>query len=143
MTDLPPTPGPSPEAAQQALRALAQNSEDQSALHTLADSEVLLPDPAADTAEDPDGNGPDGSGEVVRLPVYEQEDGARLVPVFTSETRMARALPQVQHYRRLPLSVLADSWPSDELSLTIDAGAPEEVALTAQGVRTLLGHGTG
>lgn len=138
VTDLPLDPGA--EAAQQALRDLSRNGTDQNALDTLADSDVLLPDPGADLAGPVS---PNGSGEILSLPVYEQEDGARLVPVFTSQARMTQALPQIQHYRRVPLSLLADSWPSEELSLSIDVGAPEEVALTAQGVKALLGHGAG
>lgn len=141
------TPAP---AAQQALHALAENGADQEALSTLAGCEVLLPDPGSavgdpDTASGEDaeaGTGAEGGTDsaepqALSLPVFEQQDGARLVPVFTSEARMAHALPQIQRYHRVPLSVLAGSWPSDDLSLTIDAGAPEAVTLTAQGVRTL------
>lgn len=117
--------------AQQALRALAADGADQVALTTLASSEVLLPDPSA--PEDPD----QAEQGTMSLPVFEQEDGARLVPVFTSEIRLAQALPQIQRYHLVPLSMLASNWPSDDLSLTIDAGAPEAVTLTAHGVKTL------
>ncbi|KRV47970.1 hypothetical protein AQ490_26885 [Wenjunlia vitaminophila] len=137
MTDSPT--GDTPPSAQQALRALAENGADEEALFTLATSEVLLPDPG-----DPEGHEPpEGEQHIVSLPVFEQQDGARLVPVFTSEVRMAQALPQIERYHRVPLAVLAGSWPSDDLSLTIDAGAPEAVTLTAQGVRTLPGLGGG
>lgn len=130
------TPAP---AAQLALSALAQNGADEQALTTLAGCEVLLPDPgsAEEGPEGADAAADDIEPQALSLPVFEQQDGARLVPVFTSEARMAQALPQIQRYHRVPLSVLAGSWPSDDLSLTIDAGAPEAVTLTAQGVRTL------
>lgn len=36
------------------------------------------------------------------------------------------------------LGALAHGWPSEELALVIDAGTPEELALTAQGVKELL-----
>jgi hypothetical protein len=133
------TPAP---AAQQALHALAENGADRQALTMLAGCDVLLPDPGsavadpgADTGED--AGDPATEEQALTLPVFEQQDGARLVPVFTSEARMAQALPQIQRYHRVPLSVLAGSWPSDDLALTIDAGAPEAVTLTAQGVKTL------
>lgn len=116
-------------ATQHALGELAAARADESALDTLANSEVLLP--AADATEDTD-------PEAVTLPVLEQEDGAQLVPVFTTPDRMHEALPQIHRYHRVPLGALAQGWPSDELSLTIDAGAPEEVTLTGGGVRTLL-----
>ncbi|GAB2597131.1 SseB family protein [Streptomyces capparidis] len=122
--------------AQQALRALAQNGADEQALSTLATSEVLLPDPGTPEAA-PGEEAPGDDQGVMTLPVFEQEDGARLVPVFTSEDRLTQALPQIQRYHRVPLALLAGSWPSDELSLTIDVGAPEAVTLTAHGVRTL------
>lgn len=125
-----PTPQAAPPA-QQALRALVENGADQQALSTLATSEVLLPDPGGPEAEE------EGGQQVMNLPVFEQEDGARLVPVFTSEDRMARALPEIERYHRVPLALLAGSWPSDDLALTIDVGAPEAVTLTAHGVRTL------
>lgn len=127
MTDLPDDNTVS--ATQHALGELAAARADDSALDTLANSEVLLP--AADATEDTDPG-------AVTLPVLEQEDGAQLVPVFTSPDRMHQALPQIHRYHRVPLGALAQGWPSDELSLTIDAGAPEEVTLTGGGVRTLL-----
>lgn len=122
---------PSAPVAQRALSALAENEADEEALATLAGCEVILPDPTAPEA------GEEPNEEILSLPVFEQQDGARLVPVFTSEIRMAQALPQIQRYHRVPLVMLAASWPSDELSLTIDAGAPETLTLTAQGVKTL------
>lgn len=122
-------------AAQEALSALAENGSDTEALSTLAGCEVLLPDPGTGDAG---ANGDGGEAQqALSLPVFEQQDGARLVPVFTTEARMAQALPQIERYHRVPLSLLAGNWPSDELSLTIDAGAPEAVTLTAQGVKTL------
>ncbi|CAM5353564.1 hypothetical protein SANTM175S_02142 [Streptomyces antimycoticus] len=42
---------------------------------------------------------------------------------------MHQALPQIERYHLVPLGALAQGWPSEELSLTIDAGAPEAVTL--------------
>ncbi|BBJ46525.1 SseB family protein [Streptomyces antimycoticus] len=116
-------------ATQQALGELAADRADESALNTLANSEVLLP--SAESAEETD-------PQAVTLPVFQQEDGAQLVPVFTTPARMHQALPQIERYHLVPLGALAQGWPSEELSLTIDAGAPEAVTLSATGVRSLL-----
>ncbi|MEU9986908.1 SseB family protein [Streptomyces sp. NPDC007971] len=120
-----------PTPAQQALDALAVNTEDQAALDTLAHSDVLVPVP--DDAVD----GADSS--TVALPVLEQAGGEPVVPVFTSEGTMAELLPFVSRYRLIPLGALASQWPEDEgLSLAIDGNSSHGLTLTSQGVRTLL-----
>jgi hypothetical protein len=116
-------------AAQQALRAVVEGTVDEAALSTLARSEVLLP-----TGTDAEGPAP----KALTLPVFEQEDGTELVPVFTTQDRMEQALPQIKRHRNVVLGVLAHGWPSERLSLVIDAGTPEELALTAHGVKELL-----
>lgn len=115
-------------AAQQALRTVVEKGADQAALSTLAHSEVLVP--AATDAEGP-------APKALTLPVFEQEDGTELVPVFTTQERMEQALPRIRRHRSVLLGVLAHGWPGD-LSLVIDAGTPEQLALTAHGVRALL-----
>lgn len=127
MTDSPFDSGAS--AAQQALRAVVDNGPDDAALRTLAGSEVLLP-------ADLDAVGPDPKS--LSLPVYELNDGTELVPVFTTQARMEQAIPQARRHRSVVLGALAHGWPSEELALVIDAGTPEELALTAQGVKELL-----
>lgn len=119
--------------AQRALDALTQNTEDTTALDTLATSEVLIPVP--DDAEDED--------STVALPVLEQQDGAPVVPVFTSETEMAELLPFVSRYRLVPLGALAAQWPDGDLSLSIDASSAHPLTLTSEGVRTLLARPLG
>ncbi|MGW1029404.1 SseB family protein [Streptomyces sp. NPDC002577] len=130
-------PSPNPEQAQQALKVLVDNAEDESqlrtAMDTLAGSEVLVPVPG------PIGDAPEGDdGMTLTLPVVEQSDGAQVVPVFTSEPRMIRTLPDIPAYRRVPLGVIAARWPEDKLSLIVDAGDPDALALDAESVRTLL-----
>ncbi|MFI6567500.1 SseB family protein [Streptomyces sp. NPDC050534] len=122
-------PNGSASAVQLALRAVVAGDADQAELDTLADSEVLIP------TGGPVGDQPPGT---VTLPVYEQQDGTELVPVFTSEARMQQAFPRITEHRQIQLGALAHRWPSEELALVIDAGTPEELALTAQGVRDLL-----
>jgi hypothetical protein len=128
MTDF--FPDGSDSAVRLALRAVAEGSADEAELNTLADSEVLVPTGAVG-AEDPEPG-------AVRLPVVENEDGTELVPVFTSEARLGQAFPQITHHRRIVLGTLAHGWPNEQLALVIDAGTPEELALTAHGVRELL-----
>lgn len=118
--------------ARQALDALAVNTEDTAALDTLADSEVLVPVPDDASQEDA------GDPGAVALPVLEQPGGDPVVPVFTSEGEMAGLLPFVSRYRLVPLGALASQWPTDDLSLTIDAGSEHPLTLTSEGVRTLL-----
>ncbi|MCX5329645.1 MULTISPECIES: SseB family protein [unclassified Streptomyces] len=116
-------------AAQQALRTVVDKGADEAALSTLAGTEVLVP-----ALLNGEGPGP----KALSLPVYEQEDGTELVPVFTTLARMERALPQIRRHRSVVLGALAHEWPSESLALVIDAGTPEQLALTAQGVKTLL-----
>ncbi|PTM85419.1 SseB family protein [Streptomyces sp. VMFN-G11Ma] len=119
-------------AVQMALRAVAAGDAQDTELDTLADSEVLVPT----------GTAPDQPPETVSLPVYEQPDGTELVPVFTSQARMHHAFPAITEHRLIQLGALAHGWPSEKLALVIDAGTPEELALTAQGVKDLLDRGT-
>lgn len=135
MTDINPDGALPP--AQRALHEIAHGSENVIALSTLAVSEVLLPVPAAD--EFPEGvDGADLPREI-QLPVYEQEDGRQLVPVFTSETRMAEALPSTHRYRLVQLAALSGAWPSDELILSIDTGSPDALSISGEGVKALAG----
>ncbi|MQY11395.1 hypothetical protein SRB5_15110 [Streptomyces sp. RB5] len=115
---------------QRALHSVATDNADEAALDTLAAGQVLLPVPV--------GSAPT---QQVTLPVVEQHDGTQLVPVFTSQSRLVSAFPQIEQYRTVPLGDLARRWPSDELSLVIDAGGPDEVSLNARRVRDLLVRG--
>ncbi|KOV57284.1 SseB family protein [Streptomyces sp. MMG1121] len=122
----------SPTPARQALDALAVNTEDQSALDTLAHSDVLVPVPD-DSA---DGEGADTA--TLALPVLEAPGGDPVVPVFTTEDELARLLPFVDRYRLVPLGALAAQWPDEDLCLAIDGNSAHGLTLTSQGVRTLL-----
>ncbi|MEU6217484.1 SseB family protein [Streptomyces sp. NPDC047022] len=121
-----------PTAAQAALDTLAVDTSDSDALDTLAGSDVLVPVP--DDVDEDDTTNP----YAVALPVLEQPDGEQTVPVFTSETEMADLLPFVSRYRLVPLGALASQWPTDDITLTIDAASPHGLTLNSEGVRTLL-----
>ncbi|GGN49085.1 hypothetical protein GCM10011579_002500 [Streptomyces albiflavescens] len=114
------------------MNALVENTQDTAALDALAGSDVLVPVP--DDADERDAADP----TAVALPVLDQPGGEQVVPVFTSELEMAELLPSVSRYRLVPLGALASQWPSDDLSLTIDASSPHGLTLSSEGVRTLL-----
>lgn len=118
--------------AQRALHEIASGGNNAAALSTLAVSEVLLPVPGP-----PEPEQEDAAEQNIQLPVYEQEDGTKLVPVFTDEVRLTNALPNTSSYRMVPLSLLSGSWPSDELTLSIDAGNPDTLTIKGEGVRAL------
>ncbi|MBQ0853571.1 SseB family protein [Streptomyces sp. BH-SS-21] len=113
------------EVILRALSVLAHDGGDRHARATLADSDVLIPSYGMD----------DDGGDPIQLllPVTE-----RTVLVFTSEARMVHSLPGVRHYCLVPLGTLPAYWPERNPSLIIDAGSPDSVILTAEGVRTLL-----
>jgi hypothetical protein len=134
--EIPSNDNAMPEA-ELALNALAENAEDVDALDTLAGTDVLVPVP--DDADDETAGDP----TVVALPVLERPGEEPLVPVFTSELRMAELLPYVSRYRLVPLGTLAAQWPSSDISLSIDASSPHGLTLDSQGVRTLLARPSG
>src|SRR2546428_12545822 len=93
--------------AQRALHEIATGGDNAAALSTLAVSEVLLPVPGP-----PEPEQESAAEQNIQLPVYEQEDGTKLVPVFTDEVRLTNALPNTARYRKVPLALLSGSWPS-------------------------------
>lgn len=108
-----------------ALGVLAYDGQDSEARALLAGSKVLVPAEPLDDADAP----------ALNLALT-----GRTVQVFTSEERMARALPDVQCYHLVPLGLLPAHWPEGGRSLTIDPGSPDTLKLSADGVRLLLGE---
>ncbi|MFG2028665.1 SseB family protein [Streptomyces sp. NPDC048825] len=106
-----------------ALGVLAYDGQDGAARALLAGSEVLVPVDPLDDADAP-----------------ELALTGRAVEVFTSEERMARALPDVQTYHLVPLGLVPAHWPEGGRSLIIDPGSPHSLTLSADGVRLLLGE---
>ncbi|GAA2634715.1 SseB family protein [Streptomyces vastus] len=106
-----------------ALGVLAYDGQDSEARALLAGSRVLVPADPLDDAEVP-----------------ELALTGRVVEVFTSEERMAQALPDVQTYHLVPLGLLPAHWPEGSRSLIIDPGSPDGLTLSAEGVRLLLGE---
>ncbi|WP_235609074.1 SseB family protein, partial [Frankia casuarinae] len=67
----------------------------------------------------------------------ERQDGTQFVPTFTSEQRLAEALPEVARYRTVQVAALGRIWPSDDLLLAVDPGSEGGIALPADGLRAL------
>ncbi|MGI5192297.1 SseB family protein [Streptomyces sp. CA-288835] len=108
-----------------ALGVLAYDGQDSEARALLAASKVLVP---ADPLDDAD------------APALTLTTTSHTVQVFTSEERMAQALPDVQTYHLVPLGLLPAHWPEGGDSLTIDPGSPDSLTLSVDGVRLLLGE---
>ncbi|MCK9877809.1 SseB family protein [Frankia sp. Ag45/Mut15] len=119
-------------AARAALCRLADGENERSALGDLALADVLLPDLGDDVTDLSDAD-----GDVLQLPVAQRQDGTQFVPTFTSEQRLAAALPEVDRYRTVQIATLGRIWPSDELLLAVDPGSEAGIALPAEGLRAL------
>ena len=79
-----------------------------------------------------DGDLPDGS---ISLPVIEQ-DGTSYVPVFTSESTMAAAAPDIEDAVSVSAAELAANWPSDDLWLAVNPGTEDGLSLPPDAVRS-------
>ncbi|WP_101835006.1 SseB family protein [Frankia canadensis] len=119
-------------AARAALRRLAAGEDERSALGDLALADVLLPDLGNEVSDLADED-----SDVLQLPVAERQDGTQFVPTFTSEHRLAEALPEVDRYRTVQIATLGRIWPSDDLLLAVDPGSDAGIALPAEGLRAL------
>ncbi len=118
-----------------ALRARAGtvSASERALMDRLAEEQVLVPE--GDRAA---GEG-SGSPGAVPVPVIRHREEGPVVPVFTSEEAMARALPYVPPYQRVRLGILAALWPADDVSLAVDPGSPREVTIHADDVQALFG----
>ncbi|MCM3886895.1 SseB family protein [Frankia sp. R82] len=119
-------------AARAALCRLADGENERSALGDLALADVLLPDLGNDVTDLSEAD-----SDVLQLPVAQRQDGTQFVPTFTSEQRLAAALPEVDRYRTVQIATLGRIWPSDELLLAVDPGSEAGIALPAEGLRAL------
>jgi hypothetical protein len=123
-------------AARTALHRLAAGEDERAALGDLALADVLLPD-LGDEASGGAGTLTGDDADVLQLPVAERQDGTQFVPTFTSERRLAEALPEVERYRTVQIATLGRIWPSDTLLLAVDPGSEAGIALPAEGLRAL------
>jgi hypothetical protein len=101
----------------------------ESVMRAVATAEIVVPQAAgADPAGVPDGS--------ISLPVIEQ-DGTSYVPVFTSESTMATAAPDIEDAVSVKASELAANWPDDELWLAVNPGTEDGLTLPPDAVRSL------
>ena len=101
----------------------------ESVMRAVATAEIVVPQ-AAGTEP---GSVPDGS---ISLPVIEQ-DGTSYVPVFTSESTMATAAPDIEDAVSVKAAELAANWPDDELWLAVNPGTEDGLTLPPDAVRSL------
>ncbi len=98
-------------------------------MRAVATSQVVVPQ----TAPAPGEQAPEGS---LSLPVIEQ-DGTQYVPVFTSETTMNSAAPDLDDAVTVPAAQLGANWPSDDLWLAVNPGTDEGLTLPPDAVKSL------
>jgi hypothetical protein len=98
-------------------------------MRAVATSEVVVPQ----TTPAPGQEAPEGS---LSLPVIEQ-DGTQYVPVFTSQTVMQSAAPDLEDAVSVPAAQLGANWPSDELWLAVNPGTEDGLTLPPDAVRSL------
>jgi hypothetical protein len=116
----------------EAAIAAGMAAEDTAAvMRAIATTEVVVPQAAG--AGSGDGELPDGS---ISLPVIEQ-DGTSYVPVFTSQTTMAAAAPDIEDAVSVNAAELAANWPSDDLWLAVNPGTEDGLTLPPDAVRSL------
>jgi hypothetical protein len=117
-------------SAQQTESAIAAGmaaGDTEAVMRAVAASDVVVPQAGGE------GAAPDGS---ISLPVIEQ-DGTSYVPVFTSETTMASAAPDIDDAVSVSAAELGANWPSDDLWLAVNPGTEDGLTLPPDAVRSL------
>jgi hypothetical protein len=126
---------PEPQKSQQAQQtesAIAAGmaaGDTEAVMRAVAASDVVVPQ----TGAGGEGAAPDGS---ISLPVIEQ-DGTSYVPVFTSESTMAAAAPDIDDAVAVSAAELGANWPSDDLWLAVNPGTEDGLTLPPDAVRSL------
>ena len=122
-------PYPQGEQTEAVIAAGMAAGDTDAVMRAVAASEVVVPQ----TAEASETDLPDGS---ISLPVIEQ-DGTSYVPVFTSESTMAAAAPDIDEAVSVSAAELAANWPSDDLWLAVNPGTDDGLTLPPDAVRAL------
>jgi hypothetical protein len=122
---------PSPNGSQPTESAIAAGmaaGDTEAVMRAVAASEVVVPQAAAAGDQVPDGS--------ISLPVIEQ-DGTSYVPVFTSETTMNAAAPDIDQAVSVSAAELGANWPSEDLWLAVNPGTEDGLTLPPDAVRSL------
>ena len=122
-------PYPQGEQTEAVIAAGMAAGDTDAVMRAVAASEVVVPQ----TAEASETDLPDCS---ISLPVIEQ-DGTSYVPVFTSESTMAAAAPDIDEAVSVSAAELAANWPSDDLWLAVNPGTDDGLSLPPDAVRAL------
>lgn len=123
---IPQSDGTAPVEA--AIAAGIATGDNDAVMRAVASSEVIVPQTA-----DADDDLEEGS---LSLPVIEQ-DGTSYVPVFTSESTMNDAAPDVDDAVSVPAAQLGANWPSEDLWLAVNPGTENGLTLPPEAVRSL------
>ncbi|MDQ1621055.1 MAG: hypothetical protein QOE19_3624 [Actinomycetota bacterium] len=110
-----------------AIAAGMASGDTEAVLRAVASSDVMVPQAGEE------GGGPEGS---LSLPVIEQ-DGTSYVPVFTSESVMHEAAPDIDDAVSVPAAALGANWPSDDLWLAVNPGTEGGLTLPPDAVKSL------
>jgi hypothetical protein len=125
---------PNPNGSQPTESAISAGmaaGDTEAVMRAVATSEVVVPQ--ADGA----GDAPDGS---ISLPVIEQ-DGTSYVPVFTSQSTMNAAAPDIEASVSVSAAELGANWPSEDLWLAVNPGTEDGLTLPPDAVRSLPVYG--
>jgi hypothetical protein len=122
---------PNPNGSQPTESAISAGmaaGDTEAVMRAVATSEVVVPQA---------GEGGDGAPEgAISLPVIEQ-DGTSYVPVFTSQSTMNAAAPDIEQAISVSAAELGANWPSDDLWLAVNPGTEDGLTLPPDAVRSL------
>ena len=127
--DQPVSSTQSTQHTESAIAAGMAAGDTEAVMRAVATSDVVVPQASVEG----DGPTPDGS---ISLPVIEQ-DGTSYVPVFTSESTMAAAAPDIDDAVSVSAAELGANWPSDDLWLAVNPGTEDGLTLPPDAVRSL------
>lgn len=113
-----------------AIAAGMAAGDTEAVMRAVATSDVVVPQAHAAPGDEQQ---PEGS---LSLPVVEQ-DGTQYVPVFTSETTMRSAAPDLDQAVSVSAAQLGANWPSDDLWLAVNPGTTEGLTLPPDAVKSL------
>ena len=126
--DQPQQPQPTDSAVETAIAAGMASGDTEAVMRAVATTEVMVPQAAPAEGEVPDGS--------ISLPVIES-DGTSYVPVFTSQSTMATAAPDIADAVSVNAAELGANWPSDDLWLAVNPGTEDGLTLPPDAVRSL------
>ena len=124
-----PANSPDGQQTEAVIAAGMAAGDTETVMRAVAAAEVVVPQAASAGAD----GVPDGS---ISLPVIEQ-DGTSYVPVFTSESTMATAAPDIEDAVSVNAAELAANWPGDDLWLAVNPGTEDGLTLPPDAVRSL------